>query len=290
MPRSYGFPAKRPFPAALVTITAPIRSPKISSASRPPASAAPLPPGSPAARIRRANPRLRRQSAPTDVGALVTAVRVAGSARPALPIHEVYRNVKHDGAPLDLRAAEGAGGVFGSRFGGTDLLGDRTGGRGERRLIHLKVRPERAGRRVSGEQHQRCSALGGFGQPGQRVREARPLVDARHADLTRNSRVTVSHRNGGALVTGGVELGPGVTQRVHNGKVATADEAEERIDPVPGQGICYRFGYFHGFVSGLVRLHRGTNLRVARGFVQRYASIEPFVEPFGRACIVGSAC
>ncbi len=43
MPKEKGLPAKRPLPTALVVSSAPIRSPRASSASRPPASAAPRP-------------------------------------------------------------------------------------------------------------------------------------------------------------------------------------------------------------------------------------------------------
>ena len=160
-------------------------------------------------------------------------------------LHEVYRDVQHYGTALYPGAAQGAGGVFGGGFGGTDVLGYCSDGLGERGLIYLEVRPQCSGRRIRSQQHERRAALGGLRQPRKSVREARPLVDACDADLPRDPRVSVGHRDGCTFVAGGVELSTGVSQGVHHSEVAATDETEERLDPTPGERTSDRFGHLH---------------------------------------------
>jgi len=129
---------------------------------------------------------------------LVRGRKVAGTGH----LDEVYRDVEDHGTALDFGAPECAGGVPGGGLGGAHALGDGSGGHRHRRLVDLEVGPERPGRRVGREQDDGRAVLGGLRQPGERVGEARPLMDARDADLAARPCVAVGHHHGGALVTG----------------------------------------------------------------------------------------
>ena len=169
-----------------------------------------------------------------------------GQGRVAVGGLDVERQHQHDRAPLDAGAPHRAGDV-----------GHR--GRPARARARRRRRPTpparparsgsstgRCGRRVGGEEQHRRAALGRLGQPGDRVREARSLVDAAGGEPPAHARVAVGRADRAALVAGGDEARAGVAHRVGDRQVAAAEQPEDGVDAVCRQRPPDRLGDQHG--------------------------------------------
>ena len=156
--------------------------------------------------------------------------RLGRHARPGAPGRrlrlDVERHVEHDGPALDARAPQGPRGVLGGARARVDALGHRAERGGEHRLVDGEVRADRGARRLPCEHEQRRPALRRLGQSGQRIGEARALVDAADADTAAHARVAVGHRDRAALVAGVVEGRARGVQRLRGDEVPAAQDAE----------------------------------------------------------------
>ena len=121
-------------------------------------------------------------------------------------------------------------------------LGDRADGLDEARLVDAEVRAQGGGGHVRGEHDQRRAGLGGLGQPGHRVRQPGSLVHAAHGQPRRSRART--RRPCRSPRTRGARRGTArrVAQRVGDGEVAAAHEAEDDVDPERAERPADRLG------------------------------------------------
>ncbi len=106
-------------------------------------------------------------------------------------------------------------------------LRDGAHGADELVLLDSEVGAERRGGGVAGQEHQRRTALGGFGQGGQRIGEPRTLVHGAQADPAGCLREGIGHRHRAALVAGRDELHAFLDQCIRHGEIAAADQSED---------------------------------------------------------------
>ena len=167
---------------------------------------------------------------------------------------DVERHREHHRAALCLRGPVGPGHVGGGRAGRVQPVGLRPDRGGERGHVDPEVGPHRRAGHVGRQHQQRRAALGRLGDAGERVGQARPLMDRHQADPAGRPRPAVGHAGGAALVAGGDEPGAPGDQGVGHVEVAAAHHAEHRVGAEAGE---HRPGR-------LADQHRGRPLRPVR--------------------------
>ena len=143
------------------------------------------------------------------------------------------RHHQHDRPPLDLRAPPGSGGVGDGAGRAVQPLRHRPDRPHQVVLLDPEVGADRRGGRVGGQHDQRRPALGGLGQAGHGVGQARPLVDGADADPAADPSVGVGHRDRAALVARGQERGAVLDQGVGDHEVAAAEHPEDVVCAEP---------------------------------------------------------
>ena len=101
-------------------------------------------------------------------------------------------------------------------------------------------------RRLRCQQEQRRAALGGLGQTGQRVGDARALMHRDHADPAGQACVRVRGRDRTGFVSRRHEPGTSLDQRVGDMEVAAADDAERVLDTEAAEHRAGERGGIHG--------------------------------------------
>ena len=251
--RSQGFPRNRPLAAAEVASSAPHASASRSRSARAFATRAPRP-ATNTGRCALARTRASSAAASVPGGQGPSGGARRDRRRVTLRRLHVQRHREHHRAALRLRGPVGPGHVGDGRAGGVQPVGLRPDRGGERRHVDPEVGPHRRAGHVRRQHQQRRPALGRLGDAGERVGQARPLMDRHQADPAGRPRPAVGHAGGAAFVAGGDEPGAPGDQGVGHVEVAAAHHAEHRVGAEAGE---HRPGR-------LAHQHRGNPLRPVR--------------------------
>ncbi len=138
----------------------------------------------------------------------------------------VERQAQHDRAPPVHGGPVGAHDVGDGRRRAVHPLGDRPDAARQTVLVDAEVGQHSGPGRVGGEHDHRRAALGGLGDPGDRVGQPTTLMSRQHPRQRREPAVAVGHRRRATLVPGRDERHAVGAQRVRDGEVATPDDTE----------------------------------------------------------------
>ena len=236
IPSAYGSPANSPFAGADVARIAPIRSPSRSSSSPASASTAPRP-----AMIAGRS----RSTISSAAAAIACAIRLrgvrsgggggcCGSALAAgwgwMSIGSISTTGRRSVSARWYARCASSAAVFGLWTRSAIAPTDST-----RSCWSIRKFDVSAAAGVSpASTSSGVRLLAASAEPGHRVRQARPLVDADDPDAPGDARVPVGHADGAALVAGVVEAGAAAAQRVGDDQVAAADDAERVLHTLRG--------------------------------------------------------
>src|SRR5262249_54496746 len=128
-----------------------------------------------------------------------------------------------------------------------NALWNRADGAHEVGLLDVEIRSHIARGYVAGQHQERCAALGGLADSGNRIGQPRPRMHAAQRELARRFGIGVSHAGGIALVARGDQLNAGFHERMRNLEIGGAEQAEATACAVTGKVL--RDNRSHGWVT-----------------------------------------